>query len=422
MNFDLDINNYTKNELYEMFELPFNCDINVFEMKESKIRENIINSKEINREIQKKTLEFLKKAKHILFNTNTNTNTNNNEFVNTIMKKIDFISNTSNELIETNLENREEHMVQVRNNTPYVNSFPVDYFPGVINPIKKKINHFNLNIDTKFRDNYYTTSSTNINIPLPLQINNVLSMSLSAIEIPLTIFNVSKPFGNNFFTVTLTDTNESKVVNIPSGNYDYTGLKNSINDQLNLLGGNFANIVFTINSTLTNNNANGSGQTIVGCAENTSFNYELNFQADKFGNDDKNTPLPLKLGWLLGFRNGIYSNNQNYVSEGIADITGSRYFYLVIDDYNNSVNNNFYSAFNSSLLNKNILARISLENSAINNTFQNTLKIVGSKREYYGPVNIQNMTVQLLDDYGRIIDLNNMDYSFCLSMDIVYDI
>jgi hypothetical protein len=124
----------------------------------------------------------------------------------------------------------------------------------------------------------------------------------------------------------------------------------------------------------------------------------------------------------LGFRNGIYVNNLNYVSESVVDITGPRYFFLVVDDYNNSVNNSFYSAFNSSLLNKNILARISLENSAINNTFQNTLKIVGNKREYYGPVNIQNLTIQLLDDYGRLLDLNNMDYSFCLSMDIVYDI
>ena len=423
MSFDLDINNYTKNELYEMFELPINCDITSFQMKESKIRENIINSKEINREIQTKTLEFLKKAKHILFNTNTNTSNNKNNFVNKIMEKIEFISNTNDKLIESKLENREEHMVQVRNNTPYVNSYPVDYFPGVINPIKKKINHFNLNIDTKFRENYYATISTNINIILPLQIHNVLSMTLSAIEIPLSIFNVSKQLGNNFFTVTLTDTNESEVITIPSGNYDYKGLVNMISIQLNLLGGDFANIVFIINSSLTNNSNNGTGQTIVGCAPNTSFNFELNFQADRFGNEDKNIPLPLKFGWILGFRNGIYTNNQNYVSEGVADITaGSRYFYLVVDDYNNSVNNNFYSAFNSSLLNKNILARISLENSAINNTFQNTLKIVGSKREYYGPVNIQNITVQLLDDYGRFLDLNNMDYSFCLSMDTVYDI
>jgi hypothetical protein len=418
MNFDLDINNYTKKELYEMFELPFNCDITSFEMKESKIKENIINSKEINKEIQKKTLEFLKKAKHVLFNIKTG----NDPFVNTIMKKINSISNTNEELIETQLENTQEHMVQLRSPTPYVNSFPVDYFPGVINPIKKKINHFNLNIDTKFRENYYATSSTNINIQLPILINNVLSMSLSAIEVPLTTFNISKQLGNNFFTITLTDTYESQVVNLPSGTYDYAGLEKLIAGQLTLLGGNFANIVFLINNVNINSANNGTGQTMVGCAENTSFNFDLNFQANRFGNDDINTPLPLKLGWLLGFRNGIYINNQNYVSEGIADITGTRYFYLVVDDYNNSVNNSFYSAFNSSLLNKNILARISLENASANNTFNNTLKIVGNKREYYGPVNIQNLTIQLLDDYGRIIDLNNMDYSFCLSMDIVYDI
>jgi hypothetical protein len=28
----------------------------------------------------------------------------------------------------------------------------------------------------------------------------------------------------------------------------------------------------------------------------------------------------------------------------------------------------------------------------------------------------------LLDGYGRVVDLNNMDYSFCLTMTIVYDI
>jgi len=418
MNFDLNINNYTKKELCEMFELPINCDITIFEIKESKIRENIMNSKEISKEIQKNTLDFLKKAKHILFNKNEN----DDYLENKIMKKIDSISNATHELQQIRLENIDEHMVQVRNNTTYVNSYPTDYFPGVINPIKKKINHLNLNIDTKFRENYYSTSSTNINIQLPMLINNVLSMKLSAIELPLAIFNVSKQFGNNFFTVTLTDTNESKVVDIPSGNYNYIGLVNSINNHLNILGGDFANIVFIINNVATTNSNNGTGQTMVGCAANTSFNFELNFQADRFGNDDKNIPLPLKFGWLLGFRNGIYTNNQNYVSEGIVDITGPRYFYLVVDDYNNSVNNNFYSAFNSSLLNKNILARISLENSAFNDTFQNTLKIVGDTREYYGPVNIQNITIQLLDGYGRIVDFNNMDYSFCLSMQTVYDI
>ena len=93
---------------------------------------------------------------------------------------------------------------------------------------------------------------------------------------------------------------------------------------------------------------------------------ELNFQFDRFGIDDRSNPLPLKLGWLLGFRNGVYTNNINYVSEGLLDVSGPKYLYLVVDDYNTSVNNNFYSLFNSSLLNKNILARISLQTSQFN--------------------------------------------------------
>jgi hypothetical protein len=257
-------------------------------------------------------------------------------------------------------------------------------------------------------------------VQLPMQLSDVLSIQLSAIELPMTFYTVSKQFGNNFFTVKITDTNEIQIVNIPDGNYTNTGIIDVINNALSLLTGNFAKIVFVIN---INGSVNGSGQTMVGCKiDEPTFDFELNFQADKYGNDDKNTPLPLKFGWILGFRNGIYTNNQNYVSEAVVNTTGPNYLYLVVDDYNNSINNSFYSAFNSSLLNKNILARISLNAPAFTVLSQNSLRLITTPREYYGPVNIQNMNVQLLDGYGRIVDLNNMDYSFCLTMHIVYDI
>jgi hypothetical protein len=131
----------------------------------------------------------------------------------------------------------------------------------------------------------------------------------------------------------------------------------------------------------------------------------------------------LKFGWILGFRNGIYINNHNYISEGIIDLEGPKYAYLVIDDYNNNVNNGFYSAFNSSLLNKNILARISFQSSAKFITLsENNLSIITYPRSYFGPVDIQKLQIQLLDEYGRIMDLNNMDYSFCLTFQSSYDI
>jgi hypothetical protein len=177
-------------------------------------------------------------------------------------------------------------------------------------------------------------------------------------------------------------------------------------------------------ANITTNGITGTAQTLVrfnNLVGNTSL--ELNFQVDKFGNEDRNTPLPLKFGWILGFRNGVYVNNLNYVSEGLINTNGSSYFFLVIDDHHNNVNNSFYSAFNSSILNKNIIARIS---SQINTTTslleQNNLSVITTPREYFGPVDIEIINIQLLDEYGRIVDLNNMDYSFCLTLTTSYDI
>ena len=250
-------------------------------------------------------------------------------------------------------------------------------------------------------------------------------MQLSSIELPLTFYNFSKQLGCNFFSIHLTDENgkvlDSQVVSIPDGNYDNTGIVYALNQQMTQLGGYYANILFGINFTLNN----GSGQMIVLINKDytgTPFYFSLDFQADRYGNYDSSTPLPLKLGWILGFRNGVYENNSNYVSEAVVDLYPIKYVYLVIDDYNNNVNNGFYSAFNSSILNKNIIARISLQSSEFYILSQNNLKLISHPRQYYGPVTLQNMTIQLLDPFGRIIDLNNNDYSFCLTLQTIYDI
>ena len=189
------------------------------------------------------------------------------------------------------------------------------------------------------------------------------------------------------------------------------------------MGGPFADIVFKENMVA----GTGTGQMMVGLAPSSSItSFILNFQADKAGNEDFGTPLPLKFGWLLGFRNGIYENNLNYVSEGIIDMNGIRYVYLVIDDHNNNVNNGFYSAFNSSILHKNIIARISVQTTALSPNFSvftvNNLNLLSLPRDYFGPVNLQTMNIQLLDEYGRVVDLNNMDFSFCLTLTTAYDI
>ena len=415
MSFDLNINNYTKQELTSLFDLPPNYDNSILEIKESKLRENIMKDNEINKDTQIKTINFLVKAKNILLNNYTQ------EKSTPLQEKIMDFYNSSYELKSTKLEDQQEHMVQVRPDKPYLSSFPSEFFPGVINPLKKRTIKKNLNIDTRFRENYFSSPSTNFNFALPMNFDNVLQMQLTSLELPTTYYNVSKQYNNNFFSVTVTSPSGTvtSVVNIPDGNYTYTGIVNIINIQLTLLGAPFTEVTFLLNLS----SESGSGQMMVGPSPGSTITaISLNFQADRFGIDDRSTPLPLKFGWMLGFRNGIYENNLNYVSEGVTDVTGPRYVYLVVDDHNNNVNNGFYSAFNSSLLNNNILARISLQSNFFNIQLSNNLSIVTNPREYFGPVNIQNINIQLLDEYGRVIDLNNMDYSFCLTLTTAYDI
>ena len=167
MNFDLTIENYTTNELIEMFDLPLNYDKNILETKEIKLKNSIINNKEITNETQEKTINFLVKAKNILLNKVVNFNNDKG-----------YLYENQFNIQSTKIEDPEEHMVQIRDKTPYGLSYNSNYVSGVINPLKKITIKKNLCIDSRFRENYYTTLSTDFFITLPLLVNNVLTMTL----------------------------------------------------------------------------------------------------------------------------------------------------------------------------------------------------------------------------------------------------
>ena len=75
------------------------------------------------------------------------------------------------------------------------------YVPGVINPknvssVKKAIS-----IDSRFRNNYYNTSSSDFTVDLPLKLNNVIDMRISNFEIPKTYYLISDYLQNNKFMI-----------------------------------------------------------------------------------------------------------------------------------------------------------------------------------------------------------------------------
>jgi hypothetical protein len=393
--FDLNLNNYTKVELEEMFQLtPTYTDTDLLQ-KEQILRENILSDGEVEPMVKIQTLKFIEKAKQIL------------------------LADKAPTLAVATIKPEPAPVpTQI-----YMPTHPSEYFPGWVNPVKKHNRTINLNIDTKFRESYYVTQSSNFHINLPMKINSVVTMELSAIEFPPTAFySVSKMLGNNFFWLragsdSASDLEETVVI-IPDGNFTAVDAVELINTFLKTLSTStyLQYIYFSVNENA--NGTSGSSQLLVAVNESypfaTPFNFIIDLQADINGVPDYSTPLPLKLGWKLGFRNGIYINNSAYITEGVLNLAGAAYLYLVIDDYNNAANT-FFIAFNESILNKNILARVAVQSSVSSAVTFSNIGLVTTPRQYYGPVNIEKMQIQMLDEYGRIINLNNMDFSFCLS-------
>jgi hypothetical protein len=393
--FDLNLNNYTKTELEDMFELtPTYTDTELLQ-KEQGLRDNILSDGAVEQIVKIQTLKFIEQAKQIL------------------------LANKEPSLAVATIKLEPAQVpTQI-----YIPTHPSEYFPARINPVKKRNRSIVLNIDTRFRENYYVTQSSNFLITLPMKINSVVNMELSAIEFPPTAFySVSRMLGNNYFWLragseSASDLEELAII-VPDGNFTATDVAELINTFLQTLTTStyLQYIYFSVNQNATA--TSGSSQLLVAINVSypfaTPFNFIIDLQADINGTPDYITPLPLKLGWKLGFRNGVYTNNSAYVSEGVINLSGASYLYLVVDDFNNA-NNTFFSAFNQSLLNKNILARIAVQSSvAAAVTFSN-IGLTTTPREYYGPVNVEKMQIQMLDEYGRIINLNNMDFSFCLT-------
>jgi hypothetical protein len=421
-NFDLNINNYTKKELEDIFELPSNYDESIVEMQETKLRQNIIGDKDVLSITKTNTLHFLNQIKKILIDNIKNKNPIND--IEKLSKNYKFVYNLDKSLHKSEIIEAGNTNIIKQPPTPYGQSMPSEFYQGIINPLSKRILRQNINIDTRFRENYYATKSSNFHVDLPLRLTQVVSLQLSALELPSTFYVISQVFGNNYFVLEIdSEPSGSLIVTIPDGNYDYLALQTYINNFLSTAPGNYQNIQFLadINTPSGLGPSGGSGKMVVGSKTGLQ-QFSINFLTDKYGNDDKQTPLPLKLGWLLGFRQGYYENSLTYVSEGIINLLGPRYIYLVIDDYNNSVNDGFYGAFTSSILNKNILARISLQGSVFNYLSKDNFNLITTPRQYFGPVDIQKLQVQLLDEYGRVLDLNNMDYSFCITFQTIYDL
>ena len=81
----------------------------------------------------------------------------------------------------------------------------------VVPPTKTKY----LTIDTRFHDDYQSGTVANYNISLPERINDVKSIRVTNIEIPITYYNISANRGNNTFSLSILNKRDVIVIKTP---------------------------------------------------------------------------------------------------------------------------------------------------------------------------------------------------------------
>ena len=443
---DLDINNYTIKDLETFFKINASnkaytaADI---ELREAEIREALLSSGHIDKKFKRDLIMFLETAKDWLIVAKCKNESAIKPYRNT--------AKTEQYPASREAMPRTEELM-VRPDTPYVNTYNSEYFPGAMNPLKTRVISKCLNIDTRFRDNITTSNSSDFMVTLPVRLQKVVSMQITAIEFPVSFYGISSKYGNHHFYISVAcqpqsqydnkyDENggdvftESRVVKIKDGNYNASDLIDEINNSMVQLESNividasnidtnslFQYVEFTLDIT-----ESGSGTGKVNITHTTEtlgnkiISIALDFTRDINGIPDT-TPVTSKIGMNLGFLKRKYEGALSYTSETLIEPANIRYLYLAIDDFNNNVNNHYISAFNQSILSPNILARISVKGSYFSLMMETDLLTSTEPRKYFGPVDIQKLHVQVYDDHGRILDTNNSNFSCCILFKMLYDL
>lgn len=387
------INDYTINELFDMLSLDRN-NINIEEIN-TKIKD--LEDKMINSKLDNSTVIFIEEMKEKIYSYISHSGYENN--IINYDKKI----NISSELINTN-------------NNKYFDR-------NIINKI--------LIIDTKFRDDY-DELSTNFSITLPYTIKNVISIQLSNIEFPNTWYVIDETIGNNYFHIKPSSEDYWYKIDISSGSYYYGDLFDLLSEKFNNIftseHTDLQNIAFFLNLSFDNVAGTATGNGTVGVNYSVSGIY-TNFDLDFFSIDPNNfiydgndiNILSKTLGWKLGFQiNRNLTNSTSYTSDSVLDISGPRYLYVLLDDHNKSVHNNYipFSSNMSKLKNTiDIFARISVNGAAFSLYNENSFSVYADKRNYDGPIDLSKMTIKVVDENGDILNLNKNNFSFTVKVE-----
>ena len=447
MDIDLDINNYNYNELLNLFQLPDVYHIGNIHLIQERL-------KVIKGNFPRDIYHFYLKGSKIvtcvyeLLNLGFVSNLNNvitvQKFVNKIKDVNNYESYDPNDLAKlVTKTNEKKNKMMEDDNFNLVNSITNDFkistkadnvilppnktqpsidgfynypvAPGTLNSVKRVTQFINLNLNSCFRNNYYTSNPCDFQYQIPTEIKNVVSMRLASIEIPNIWYLFTQLKKNNFFILDIKINGKSTKYNIsvPDGNFDSDTLQYYLNTTYFFESDTTSELKY-IKFSIDSYNFKTKFELLKTKPVNMSFS--LNFV------EEINQNIMNMMGWILGFRLANYVDVADCVqSEGLFDAGGDRYIYMAINDY--QYNNNVLNivGFDKSVSNEDIIAKIPLVNGKLSIIIDDNTNPLTKTRKYNGPVQLSKIHIKILDKFGRLIDFNNMDFSFTLELEVLYE-
>jgi len=483
---DYNIENYSLEELLSIYNIDKdNINQENIESSLSKSLKIITNNHDkLDEKNKSELIDFYSKSAIKIINSINNNNSNNNNSNNNNS------NNNNNNNSNNNILNRELIPGSIRESIPdnyAININKNNFVEGIVNPIKRETITSLLTINSKFRDNYSKNSSTDFTVELNEPYNNVVSIKLASMELINSYYSISEYLQSDRFFIEffqydiLTNTIDQNTIFteqfiVPEGAYNIITLIDTINDLLNLNNATPYYNLIQLTYDEIKGKVNFSLYSPPGISPATGYNWGFNINFSD--NISSNRPAFLNLGWLLGYRNLYYSffkiilqnsNNCNYICnnttdnycndsskytysfnckngylpyyqdtsnnilnigfnpEAVANLVGTHYFLLEVDDFNKNQSevfrsntqfkNNYMSKFNYSIFN--ILGRIPNTSEYFSIIFEDSSDRVFKTRKYFGPVKISKLKIRLLDENGKVINLNNNDIIINLEIETI---
>ena len=435
-NFDLDVNNYTMEDLISFFKLENTFSIEDLFKKEQELAIEIlsVNNKNYDSKYKFDIINFIKSATEILKSYH-----NELQSVKEIEKNVRIFVN----------KDKDPRVGKIIN--------PFGSHQALENNIisKDSINGYNYDVTTSIyvfntaaRNDYFTTLPSNCTFDLPIKWKDVISISLSSASIPNVMYAFNHDTGTNQIYIEEDGTGLSGLVTLPEGNYSPYSIpfppllpvtEVSFSEELEKIinitlgsGNRFrVNISLSTRKTTISNTTNTFRMNLLLRDSNTtcspfSSNIFIDYGPD-YVPDKRQIPLYSyiqTMGFLMGYRELVYSGSNSYVSESIFTNTYSTYLYFVLEDYTGSQTaSNTYGILGSGgILDSNILAIIPLNSGLFTTTFDNNSNFIYKKREYFGPVDISRITIRLINQRGNSVNLHDTDWNFSFQVKTIYNL